>query len=115
DRLAILEPIRAVCGCGYFYRVSRLTGGFERRQRVDRVSRAVRHDRARGNPVQMRFLHRVEMHGAAIAHDVERIAIFGNAAGASDYLSGAPEAAGVQQGEVVPELVSIDSDVVVAV
>ena len=63
----------------------------------------------------MRFLHGVEVHGAAIAHEVERIAIFGNAAGATEHLPGATEAAGVVQGKVMPELVSIDAELVVAV
>ena len=72
-------------------------------------------DRCSRDPLQNRFLRGVEVHGAGVAHDIEHIAIFGDAAAAADRQSRAGQAARMQQTEIVAELMSVHAERVVTV
>src|SRR4029078_2484150 len=116
-RLPVLDPVGAIGRCGDLDRIAVAAARFARRQGVGSGPGRMGLDRGPRYPLENRLLRGIEMHGADVAHDIERIAIFGDAAAAADRRSGAGQPARMQQTEIVTELMAVyaESGVTVAV
>src|SRR4029078_3403302 len=115
-RLPVLDPVGAIGRCGDLDRIAVAAARFARRQGVGSGPGRMGLDRGPRYPLENRLLRGVEMHGADVAHDVERIAVFGDAAAAAaDRKSRTGQPARMQQPEIVTELMPVDAKGVVTV